>query len=106
MAGLSSFCAMHEFLSETDKCWQRLTVIIIVFEGGAGCTTGGRFERSNFKFAFVDERLLLLGVSDGDAGGGGSVLDIITESECFLMVWKEEVSGLNVAEMDRAGRHL
>ena len=59
---------MHEILSEIANCGQRLTVIIIVFEGGAGCTTGGKFERSNFKFAFVEERLLLLGVSDGDSG--------------------------------------
>jgi hypothetical protein len=45
------------------------TVMIIVFEGGAGWTTGGRFERSRVKFLAFDDLLLDFGVSFGEEGG-------------------------------------
>jgi hypothetical protein len=55
--------------------------MIIVFDGGAGCITGGRVERSSFRFAFArDDRLLLFGVSTGDEDEDGSVLDIVIVS--------------------------
>lgn len=55
-------------------------VIIMVLDGGAGCTTGGRFDRSSLKFLADEDLRLDFGVSIGDDEvGGGSVRDILNE---------------------------
>jgi hypothetical protein len=61
------------------------TVIIMVFEGGAGWTTGGRFERSSVKFLADEDLLLDFGVCAGEDCCGGSFLDISAEVECAVI---------------------